>query len=828
MSDARIDIDTRINTDEAGKELQKLKSDVKKTTDDLTKNVSDYARKSEKAFKKSGDALSANTKKQKSFGDAIKAASPQLNSFNSNLQSIAAGGGALAVAIAAAIGAVKKLGQAMRATSDAFRAQNDAETSLKIAADNNPYLNGDGVKRLSEYAKELQKITELSDNEALDVMSQLANTGRSEAEIMKIMGAAADYAAATHTDLASAAMTLNATYSGMAGQLGKQHAAIKGLTEEQLKNGEAIDIVAKKYKGNAEELANADKKALNAKKSFMEAVGEFVNPIVDIIDNLFATTFNKGTELVKNFTHQIDLMSAKANLKENTKVANSYYKDSETGESKSGTKFFTDDQLKINIELLESMKKRNGEQEQALILLKDELRLRERVQKEADKEKNLTAKKEAAAAAAREAANKEKDKAEAALKTYRETIAAKEKELEIRRQINNETHELSEEEFEQKANEEMLQTRIAAYIKLIQDAQGTITGDAERERIEREKILELTEKTANAQKEAEAEEAKKALLKDLDDALGGEKLKQSEIMAKQISELEIEYAKLTAEKKVEIEKDYNEKIEGLRKKQQEMMKQEKIADVQLTLSNIQEKLKIMQEFITQYSAAMASFSATITEAAEKESKSRLAILDHEYDTGIMSEEEYKEKKNKIEAEAAQKTYRIQMWSWTAKIAEATANTAMAVINAIATSGNIYAGIALAAVASTMGAIQLATIISNKPIPPSNFATGGIVGGNSYTGDKITANVNSGEMILNRMQQRNLFDSINSNSLGAKPQMNVKIFNSASNEVSARTEMTEDGMRIMIRKIVSDDIGSGRMNKSLIAAQSSFSGTRYTN
>jgi len=259
-----------------------------------------------------------------------------------------------------------------------------------------------------------------------------------------------------------------------------------------------------------------------------------------------------------------------------------------------------------------------------------------------------------------------------------------------------------------------------------------------------------------------------------------------------------------------------------------MEKQEKIADVQLTLSNIQEKLKIMQEFIAQYSAAMASFSATITEAAEKESKARLAILDHEYDTGIMSEEEYKEKKNKIEAEAAQKTYRIQMWSWSAKIAEATANTAMAVINAIATSGNIYAGIALAAVASTMGAIQLATIISNKPVPPSNFATGGIVGGTSYTGDRVTAHVNSGEMILNRTQQKHLFDSINSNSLGLAPQMNVKIFNSASNEVSATPQITENGMRIMIRKIVNDDMKNGRMNKSLIAAQSSFGGTRYTN
>lgn len=38
----------------------------------------------------------------------------------------------------------------------------------------------------------------------------------------------------------------------------------------------------------------------------------------------------------------------------------------------------------------------------------------------------------------------------------------------------------------------------------------------------------------------------------------------------------------------------------------------------------------------------------------------------------------------------------------------------------------------------------------------SFATGGIVGGNSYTGDRLIAHVNSGEMILNRSQQMALF------------------------------------------------------------------------
>lgn len=43
-----------------------------------------------------------------------------------------------------------------------------------------------------------------------------------------------------------------------------------------------------------------------------------------------------------------------------------------------------------------------------------------------------------------------------------------------------------------------------------------------------------------------------------------------------------------------------------------------------------------------------------------------------------------------------------------------------------------------------------------------FETGGIVGGNSLTGDKILARVNSGEMILNKKQQNTLFNQLNGN------------------------------------------------------------------
>lgn len=78
----------------------------------------------------------------------------------------------------------------------------------------------------------------------------------------------------------------------------------------------------------------------------------------------------------------------------------------------------------------------------------------------------------------------------------------------------------------------------------------------------------------------------------------------------------------------------------------------------------------------------------------------------------------------------------------------------------------FAGVGIATgFISTMLGVQEATKVATKAMMA--FETGGIIGGNSYHGDKLIARVNSGEMILNGRQQRNLFDAINENRLGGE-------------------------------------------------------------
>ncbi|MCW8929933.1 MAG: hypothetical protein OQL19_06830, partial [Gammaproteobacteria bacterium] len=84
------------------------------------------------------------------------------------------------------------------------------------------------------------------------------------------------------------------------------------------------------------------------------------------------------------------------------------------------------------------------------------------------------------------------------------------------------------------------------------------------------------------------------------------------------------------------------------------------------------------------------------------------------------------------------------------------DTASAIIGFLSNPGGIP-GIVLSALAGVTGAIQIGTIAAT-PLP--SFANGGIVPGTSYTGDNVQANVNSGEMVLNKRQQAALFNSAN--------------------------------------------------------------------
>lgn len=87
-------------------------------------------------------------------------------------------------------------------------------------------------------------------------------------------------------------------------------------------------------------------------------------------------------------------------------------------------------------------------------------------------------------------------------------------------------------------------------------------------------------------------------------------------------------------------------------------------------------------------------------------------------------------------------------------------TTIAAATTASTAGDPYTmALRIAANVATVTAQFAAVIASIKSaqIPSAgNYSAGGIVPGDSYSGDKLTARVNSGEMILNKSQQQELF------------------------------------------------------------------------
>ena len=355
-------------------------------------------KEAKKAAKEAADAekqLSKTQKAAKSLKAALNETGGAASGFASKMGSVAASGGAAAAGISAAVLAAKKFIGTLKEANEAYEVQEKAEKALQKAAENNPYLNGESVRRLKEYAGTIQEFSNYGDEGTIDIMAQLAGTGRTEAEIMKIMGAAADYAAAKHIDLKTAAETLNSTYSGMAGTMGRQIADIKDLTDEQLKNGDAIDLIAKKYKGFAAEAADGSTQAKNTFGDFMESIGRIANPTFEALSARAKSFWKDMTGYMENFNDALekaretwaiggDYRWSKEFVKDINKNLKSVHQSKKTMYLEDNAESLSDENLRHLTVYLESQKKMNDNERQFLEILKDEKTHRENRAKAAE------------------------------------------------------------------------------------------------------------------------------------------------------------------------------------------------------------------------------------------------------------------------------------------------------------------------------------------------------------------------------------------------------------------------------------------------------------
>ena len=184
-------------------------------------------------------------------------------------------------------GAFSTVGEFVNAYAESERAL----TSLKTALDISPKADLSDLEKLTKFAADLQALIGISDDTTVALQAMLISTGRTTDETMRIIKLAADYSAATGKSFQSSVEQINKTFGGSARQLGQLFPELKDLSEEELKSGDALEILEQKFGGFSEKLANTAATSVakfnESWGDMKEALGEAIMPAVQpILENL--------------------------------------------------------------------------------------------------------------------------------------------------------------------------------------------------------------------------------------------------------------------------------------------------------------------------------------------------------------------------------------------------------------------------------------------------------------------------------------------------------------------------------------------------------------
>lgn len=726
-----------------------------------------------------GDSKDANraidevSSKLNSFEKKIHKSFSALNNLNGSISLLGKAFSLVSSGIKKAVATIKDL-------NETALVQIKAEKQLETASKNNPYLNAQSVRQLKNFASELQNIGTIGDEQLLPLMAQLAASGRTQAEIQEIMSAALDISASGVMSMESAVKNLNKTFSGLSGELGESVPQIKNLTKEQLKNGEAVKVIAEQYKGMAAETAKATgsgQQLSNAIGDLKEQLGMGFAAIIAPVQRLFTNLVNKVTEAIKlvneflGFSTEIDI-----------KPSDAAYRDWQNLKKEIGA---LSEEISATEKHLESIKERTDD------LINDEEELA-KAQKRINELKAIP----------------QADRTKEERSELTSLIKAKARYKKGLKEEIDYNVDLSEANARQAAENGELEEKKARLLELTSKC-----AEAEEKYNE---LLKKEKEQEEPKQQKDYTEEKKLILK-----WGAESKTEIEKLRDELMAIELIKEQLS-NGSIDIDVDMSQvdkAIENLKSTLSKEQFQKVASDVSDALGALSSGLNNIS---TYFNSAMESRLSDV----QKESEAEADSLKMQYDEGLISYDEYCQKKDELDKKAAKREYKIKLAQWQMDLAMANVSAAQAVANALA-SGTPPLNILNAVAAGMLGAAQIATIMGAKPSAPS-FSTGGFLTGNSTSGDKIPFKGNAGEAILNPAEQRNFMRLANGEGTQAPVTVNmpVTIENNAANDVSVSAENDYNRVKITVDKIVNAGLRSGVYNEGLSAANSSMKGAKY--
>ena len=198
------------------------------------------------------------------------------NAFNGLRAAIVGIGAALAGVFAA------------REIIEASSRQQDAINSLNQSLRNAGEFSTQASEDFQKFASDLQSTSIIGDEQILEVAALARNFTRTNEEAQKLTEAAVELSAATGKSLESSITNLGKTFGGLTGELGETVPALRELTAEQLKAGEALDFVLGRFGGSA----------LAQTQTFSGATRQLSNTFGDLLEN-FGNLITRSPTLVR-------------------------------------------------------------------------------------------------------------------------------------------------------------------------------------------------------------------------------------------------------------------------------------------------------------------------------------------------------------------------------------------------------------------------------------------------------------------------------------------------------------------------------------------------
>lgn len=192
--------------------------------------------------KNSAKIVSSAEKDFKSFGSSAK------NSFSSVATAFASVTAGL-LAFKKAIGEATESEKAIR--------------SLSFAIAGTGEFSKEAIEGLQGFAESLSDLTGIDDDVVVSQLALAKSFGISNDQAKELVKAAANLSAVTGQDLESSVRQLGGTFDGTLGKIANLGPEFRNLTQEQIENGAAIDLLNKKYPDAAKSLGDSFEGSLN-------------------------------------------------------------------------------------------------------------------------------------------------------------------------------------------------------------------------------------------------------------------------------------------------------------------------------------------------------------------------------------------------------------------------------------------------------------------------------------------------------------------------------------------------------------------------------------